>query len=79
MARVPVILRDPVEDAYLVDAAIAPADAQAAVEALTHTAGDGLYPYRGVYVVFLAPGIARRFHRFAFERDAYAWLVGVKP
>lgn len=78
MARVPVILRDSVADAYFVDATVAASDAQAAVEALTHTTGDDVYRYAGLSQLQLG-GVVQKFHTFAFDRDAYAWLVGVNP
>ncbi len=78
MAQVPIILRDPIEDAYFVIATISVGDAHAAVEALTHTVGDGIYRYAG-HSAQERNGTEHRFHKFLFDRDGYAWLVGVKP
>lgn len=78
MALAPIILRDPLGDAYFVTATIPAGDAQAAVEALTHTVGDGVWRYAG-FSAQQRSGKEQGFHKFLFDRDGYAWLVGVKP
>lgn len=78
MAHVPIVLRDGVEDVYLVSATVARDDALRAIEALTHTTGDGLYRYTGL-ATGRKMGSDDGYHRFAFDGLAYAWLIGAKP